>query len=313
MDKPVYVPGFGYTPESMKPLVDRVLAGETMTKVSREYGIKRDSLSLHVRKSKQPLAKPTPPRGRRHIVFPDVQAKPDIDFTYLKYGGMYAAEKKPDVIVMIGDFADLPSLSFHDAPGSKNFEGRRYKEDLIATHEAMKALMTPILDEMKRTDWMPRLVLTLGNHENRIKRTIEATPKLEGVMGMPDLEYERWGWEVYPFLEPVVIDGVAYCHYFCSGVMGRPITSARAILTKKHMSCFAGHQQGRDIAYGLRADGKEMTAIICGSFYEHDEDYLNYQTNNHFRGFYVLNDVVDGTFEEMPVSIKFLRRKYGTE
>jgi len=77
------------------------------------------------------------------------------------------------------------------------------------------------------------------------------------------------------------------------------------------MSCFAGHQQGRNIAYGLRADGTEMCAIIAGSCYEHDEPYLNPQTNNHWKGVYVLHDVRDGAFDELPLSLSYLRKKYG--
>jgi hypothetical protein len=109
----------------------------------------------------------------------------------------------------------------------------------------------------------------------------------------------------------VEIDGVAYSHYFPSGQMGRPCTSARAILTKHHQSAFAGHQQGRDIAYGKRADGKAITTIIAGSYYEHDEPYLNPFTNRHWRGVYMLHEVNDGEFDEMAVSLNYLKRKYG--
>jgi hypothetical protein len=310
--------------------VKRALGGEYKRHVAEEIGCEEHTLAKWVRDYKKKHLSPIqPPSGVtippsncynhphqtlqtpviRIAVIPDVQAKPGTDFTFLNYIGRYIASKRPQYVVCIGDFADLPSLSFHDLPGSKNFEGQRYRADILAVHEAMKTLMTPMKEEMTR-GWNPQLVLTLGNHEDRINRTINATPKLDGVMGLPDLEYERWGWKIIPFLEPVIIEGIAFCHYFCSGIMGRAITSARALLTKKHMSCFAGHQQGRDIAYGIRGDGKEMTAIICGSAYEHDETYLNHQTNNHFRGLYMLNDVVDGTFEECPTSLKYLRRKY---
>ena len=83
------------------------------------------------------------------------------------------------------------------------------------------------------------------------------------------------------------------------------------MLNKKHMSCFAGHQQGRNIAYGLRADGKEMAAIISGSCYSHSEEYLNPQTNNHWRRCWMLFDVVDGSFDELPLSLRYLEKKYG--
>lgn len=252
----------------------------------------------------------------RHIVIPDCQVKPGVDFRYLTATGKYIAEKKPDVIVCLGDFADMPSLSSYDV-GKKSFEGRRYTHDIEAAIEAMDCLMAPILREQVRLEtnkkkrWNPRFVLTLGNHEDRIARAVENDSKLEGLIALKDLQYESWGWEVYPFLQPVVVDGISYCHYQTSGVMGRPITSARAILTKKHMSCIVGHQQGKDIAYAYKGDGKAITAIIAGSFYEHEEAYLNHQTNNHWRGIVVLNEVDDGQFDENFVSLKYLKKNYG--
>lgn len=252
----------------------------------------------------------------RHIIIPDVQAKPGQDFSFLSWIGKYIADKKPDVIVQIGDFADMPSLSSYDV-GKKSFEGRRYSDDVEATQHAMSLLVAPIhkervrLETNKKKRWNPKMILTLGNHENRIDRAIENDRKLDGLISVDDLDYTSYGWKVFPFLEPVVVDGICYSHYLCSGVMGRPITSARMLLTKKHMSCVVGHQQGRDVAYSHRGDGKQITAIIAGSCYLHDEGYLNQQTNSHWRGIVVLNEVEDGTFDEMFVSIDYLRSKYG--
>jgi hypothetical protein len=118
------------------------------------------------------------------------------------------------------------------------------------------------------------------------------------------------GWEVVPFLKPKKIDGILYCHYFVTGVYDKPITKAARIIQQYHMSAIAGHQQGRDIAYAKNGEGKPLTAIIAGSFYEHEEDYLSPQSNNHWRGIYVLNEVKGGSFDEMAVSLKFLKRKY---
>ena len=60
-----------------------------------------------------------------HAIIPDCQVKDGVDLSYLTWVGKYLAEKKPDVIVQIGDFADMPSLSSYDV-GRKCFEGRRY-------------------------------------------------------------------------------------------------------------------------------------------------------------------------------------------
>jgi hypothetical protein len=253
----------------------------------------------------------------KHAVIPDVQVKPGADFGFLKAIGNYLVAKRPDTVVCIGDFADMPSLSSYDV-GKKSFEGRRYRSDIEATHEGMEALLAPINDYNRRAKanhkerYSPRFVLTLGNHEHRISRATDDDPKLDGTIGLSDLNYEEFGWEVIPYLQPIVIDGVAYCHYFTSGVLGRPCTTAQAQLTKKHMSCIAGHQQGLQFASSYRADGKRLTSIIAGSCYEHDEGYLNHQTNKHWRGIIMLHEVEDGEFDLMPVSLTYLKGKYAS-
>lgn len=252
----------------------------------------------------------------KHLVIPDVQFRPGDDTSFLKAIGNYIVDKQPDVVINIGDFADMPSLSSYDV-GKKSFEGRRYKSDVEATHVAMEALLSPLRDYNLRAvknhekRYNPRLVLTLGNHEDRINRAVNGDAKLDGTIGIEDLKYEEFGWETYPFLQPVVIDGVAYCHYFVTGVAGRPCSSAALQLTKKHMSCIAGHQQGLQIATGHRADGTRLTSVIAGSCYEHDEDYMGPQGNKHWRGVLVLHEVRDGEFDLMPVSLTYLKAKYG--
>lgn len=246
---------------------------------------------------------------KRIAVIPDCQVKPGVNTDHLQWCGEYLAIKQPDVIIQIGDFSDFPSLSSHENPGSLRLEGKRYKKDIEAARRGMERLLNPIA---KVAGYAPQLELTLGNHEDRITRTVTSNPKLEGLLALSDLEYESYGWSVHPFLQPIVIGGVAFCHYFPSGVMGRPITSAKSILTKLHMSAYAGHQQGRDIAYAKRADGRDMTAIISGSFYQHDEEYMSPFTNNHWRGMYMLHEVKDGSYDEMAVSMGFLKRKFKT-
>jgi hypothetical protein len=212
----------------------------------------------------------------------------------------------------------MPSLSSYDT-GKKSFEGRTYKADVRAVHKGMEALLGPLQKfqakqrKLKKKVYKPRMILTLGNHEDRITRAVEYDRKLEDLISIEDLNYEQYGWEVYDFLDVVVVDGIAYSHYFASGVMGRPVTSAQALLNKKHMSCFAGHQQGRQIAYARKADGSEITAIIAGSCYEHNEDYLNIQGNQHWRGFYVLHEVNNGSFDEMAVSLNYVNKNYSLD
>lgn len=255
--------------------------------------------------------RPVKPKSRSHMLIPDCQVKPGVDISHLANAGKYIADRRPDVIVCIGDFADMPSLSSYDA-GKKCFEGRRYLEDIDAAKRGMEALTAPFRDIK---DYKPRMIMTLGNHEDRITRAIEDDAKLDGTIGIIDLEYERFGWEVYPFLKPVTVDGISYVHFFPRSASGaimqtkRGAPNARAQLIREGGSCTAGHQQGLDVAC-LPLRGKLQWGLIAGSFYSHHESYLSPQGNAHWRGLVVKHEVKDGSYNPMFVSLEYLARRY---
>ncbi len=281
----------------------RKVKGEGPSPISAQYNLAIDTVKdLHI---------PVPKHGLKIGVLTDAQAMPGVPLDHLGWAGTYFAEKRCDVILCIGDFGDFPSLS-RFGRGELDSHGWRWQKDLAAWHEGMQLFMGPI-DAAREADktWKPWLEFCEGNHESHIDRIVQEYPILEGTITKDDLCLEEYGWRVHPFMQPVAIGGVAFCHYFPSGVMGRPITSAAALLRKLHMSAFAGHQQGREIAYSRRADGAHMTAIISGSFYQHTYKFLSPFTNAHWRGLFVLHETRDGQFDEMAVSLNYLRRRYG--
>lgn len=211
----------------------------------------------------------------------------------------------------------MPSLSSYDK-GKKSFEGRRYKADIESVHEGMDRLLAPIhalnkeLAKSRKPLYKPKMIMTLGNHEDRISRAVEEDPKLDGTISLDDLGYKERGWEVHPFLKPVMEGGICYAHYFTSGVMGRPVTSARALVKSRHCSAVMGHVQTTDVYMGdSRADGKHITGLFCGTCYLHDEPYLGEQGQSQRRQIVMLHEVEDGEFDLLFVSLSFLRRKYG--
>ncbi len=253
------------------------------------------------------------------LVIPDSQVKPGQDLEFLRCIGRYIVAKKPDVVVHIGDFADMESLSSYDK-GKRSFEGRRYRADIESAHAGMEALLGPLRDynlmqlRNKKGLYRPRLVLTLGNHEERILRAINDEPMLDGTIGISDLNYEYYGWEVHDFLKVVTISGIAFAHFFATGAMGRPAGSAQAQLSKKHMSCVAGHQQGKQMASAYRADGRRITSLIVGSCYEEDQGYLGPQINAAcWHGVVMLHNVKDGEFDECAVPLHYLKAKYAAD
>lgn len=252
----------------------------------------------------------------RHFVLPDVQNRSEDSTEFLSMIGEYIAEKRPEKIICLGDFADMASLSSYDV-GKRAFEGRRYQKDIDAAVEAMRALLEPIkqLQERqannKKKIYSPQMIMTLGNHENRINRATNTDAKLEGVLSVDHLRYKEFGWEVHDFLEVVVIDGVAYSHYFTSGVLGRPVTTAAAQLTKKHMSCIAGHQQGLQMSIGQRADGIQLHGIIAGSCLTPDHKVLTADLKYVELGMVQVGDKLV-SFDEEVVNKRSRRYKTGT-
>lgn len=249
------------------------------------------------------------------LVIPDAQVTPGVPLDHLRWMGNYIVKKRPDIIVNIGDFADMASLSSYDV-GKKSFEGRRYTNDINSAHQGMLTLLEPLRDlqtrqrATKHKVYQPEMHLTLGNHENRINRAINNDPKLEGLISTADLAYEDFGWTVHDFLDVITLQGISFSHYFATGAMGRPSTSASAQLNRQHTSCIAGHQQGLQIATGKRADGSLLTSIIAGSFYLHDEEYLGKQGNVHWRGALMLHGCENGQFDLNLLPMRYLQEKY---
>ena len=114
---------------------------------------------------------------------------------------------------------------------------------------------------------------------------------------------------MYPYQQVEIIDGIAYTHVFTTGVMGRPVTSARALVTKKHMSCVQGHNQKMEIYNEYKADGTLITGLFAGCCYMHDEDYLGPQGNNYFRGIHMLYDVKEGGFHCHSITLDYLLKR----
>ena len=73
------------------------------------------------------------------LIIADTQAKSEEDLEYLLWIGKYIADKKPDIIVHIGDHFDMPSLSSYDK-GTSKIEGKRLYKDIEAGVEGFKLL-----------------------------------------------------------------------------------------------------------------------------------------------------------------------------
>ena len=253
-----------------------------------------------------------------HLYIPDTQVKAGIDLSYLTWIGKYIVRKKPDVIVMGGDFADMPSLSSYDK-GKKSAEGRRVADDIAASKKGMYMMLEPLyrLQQLEiatygEVRYKPRMVLTLGNHEDRLTRYVNDNPELHGQLGIDSLGFEEFGWEVIPFLTPIEIGGIYYIHYLQNVMTGKPLAGTAANMLKTVGRSFTmGHRQQLDVATRfLQVDGTQQWGLVAGAAYIHEEDYKGVQGNHHARVIVVKHNVKNGSYDPLFVSMDWLKKEY---
>lgn len=243
----------------------------------------------------------------RIVVIPDTQVRPGVPTSHLAAAGRYIAEKRPDAVVHLGDHWDMSSLSSYESRGSKYFEGKRYVGDRDSGNVAFGELDAPI---RKRRGYAPKKYFLFGNHEHRIERAVSADPRLEGVIGLDDLDTRDW--RRVPFLEILKLRGIWFSHYFQSPMSSRPLGgTARRLLDQIGNSFVQGHRQGLDMAIKPLADGRSQRGLIAGSFYQHDEEYRGPQGRAEWRGIVVMNEVRNGCWDQLEVSLRWLLENYG--
>jgi len=112
----------------------------------------------------------------------------------MEWIGQAIVEYKPDSIIHLGDHWDMPSLSSHDAPGSKATEGARYENDVDIGNKAFAMMCAPMEAEIasmkkaRKPLWNPRKVFLTGNHCHRITRAINSSPKYDGAISLKHLD-----------------------------------------------------------------------------------------------------------------------------
>jgi len=255
------------------------------------------------------------------VVIPDTQVKPNTPTNHILAAGKYIVRHRPDVVVVIGDWWDMESLSRFST--KKKVEGQRVQEDLKAGEDAMDLFLCPLKSLQlkqkiqKKRVYKPRLVFCVGNHDPqvRIPRYIDDNPVMEGMFsGDWTNEYlERCGFEVHQFLEIVEIEGIRFSHYFqnshsaTKSPLGGQIDT---MIKNAGFSFVQGHTQGMKMGKHYLGDGTKRLGIVAGSFYQHEEDYMGAQGNNHWRGIIQLNEVADGSADICELSLNYLLEKY---
>ena len=260
--------------------------------------------------------------GMKILVIPDAQVRDGVNIDHLTAAGNYMVKHRPDTVVVLGDWWDMPSLSFYTT--KMEVEGKRILADLRAGEIALTKFLKPLRAlqhkqaQDKKKVYRPRLVYTVGNHDPqvRIPRFLEDNPTMEGMISgdWTTNFLQSNGFEVYQYMEIVNIEGIRFSHYFINPHSARKNAQAGMIDTAIKNIGFSfvqGHQQGMKLGKHYLGDGSTRIGVVAGSFYSHDEDYMGIQGNNsHWRGIIQLNEVKNGGADICELSLDYLVRRY---
>ena len=173
-----------------------------------------------------------------------------------------AALLKPTTIAILGDFADMYSVSFH--PKNPN------------VHESLKSEVDAVNVELDRFDrhGATRKIYIHGNHEFRLNRYLnEKAPALFGAVDCDSLfKLKERGWESVQYTHHTKVGKLFLTHD--TGVAG-PTAHVKAGATFEH-SVVIGHVHRINTHYFGNATGETHVAASLGWLGDRDQiDYMH--------------------------------------
>jgi len=251
---------------------------------------------------------------KTHLLIPDTQIRRGVSTRHIDWLCSLIADRRPDVIVQIGDWYDNPASSTYKKSAEAEYLAD-IAEDIDAGNDA-----AVLVDNAIQHNYTPDCHWFKGNHEFRLDRLRSEHPKLSGLLDrIPFTWDENPIWKTYDYLKPKTIHGITYCHLFAKTTngavtkssLGYGSASPKAMLQANTGSCTAGHTPGLRF-HCMPVNGKKQHfGLIAGSFYLHDESYASPQGNDHWRGVILKHVYAPGMYDMETFSTKRLKKLYG--
>jgi predicted phosphodiesterase len=235
----------------------------------------------------------------------DAHCAPGQDLRRFKALGKLIVDESPDVVVSIGDFLTLDSLSDWDKSKRGKMEGRRYKADISSGNRAL---------DLIQLSTAPRYVYLMGNHEYRLPRYLDYDPTMMGFADIEnDLDLAARKWKVVDYKDDIKLSGISFTHIPING-MGRPIGNphvAQKALALYSNSVVFGHTHTLDHAAEHRRGAPHLNqALAVGCFFEHIDEYAIGSKTDYWRGIVILDAYHNNRFDIRTISMSNLLRKY---
>jgi len=249
------------------------------------------------------------------VVWSCAHSDPDVDNERFDWVGQFLFDLRPDLVIDLGDGADMRSLNSYESNNPRQIVSRNYQADIEAYNDSQERLRWKFRHAKKKK---PYWVGLEGNHEYRIKKAVAHDPRLEGEkygVSFGHLQTDHWfdEYHEYKHQAPAIADycGVDFAHFFTSGnspAATSGVHHAYTIINNRHNSSVCGHSHKRDLYF---KDGAGSIGLVVGCLKGAEEDWAGQSNRDWWHGLVVLRELEKGMFEPEFVSLKQLRELYG--
>lgn len=252
------------------------------------------------------------------VVFSCAHADPEAPNDRFNWLGDFIYDLKPDMVIDLGDGADMRSLNSYDTRYPKAIVAQSYEKDVEVYNDSQERLRHKFKQNRRRK---PVWIGFEGNHENRIKKAVALDPRLEGErygVSFSHLETNRWFDEYHEYHNsaPAIVDydGVSYAHFFSSGNYGTATSGrhhAYTLLANRNHSSTCGHSHKRNQYFKDDAHPRPIIGSVVGCYKGKDESWAGQANQSWWRGVLVKRGVEDGVFDSEWISMSRLKELYG--
>lgn len=256
--------------------------------------------------------------GKTVLVYTCAHSDPSCSNERFDWLGSFIYDLRPDIVVDLGDFADMKSLNTYDTRYPQAVTVQSYQKDIDWANDAQERIRRKF-KQMKRK--RPFFVGFEGNHENRIKKALAYDPRVEGDrygISFSHLQTDYWYDEYHPYSNsaPALVeyDGVIYGHYVATGAYGTAMHTkhhSASLVDKLAHSATVGHSH--KLHYYRKADARPhpINGLVAGCFKGKEEEWAGQANREWSKGVAVKRYVSNGDYDFQWVSMEALRKEYG--
>ena len=251
------------------------------------------------------------------VVFSCAHASPDAGNERFDWLGKFIYDLKPNMVIDLGDGADMSSLNSYDKGKPQAIVAQNYEADINVYNDSQERLRHQFRYHRKGK---PMWVGFEGNHEHRIQTAISHDPRLEGSkygISFSHLQTNRWFDEYHSYKNsaPSIAnyDGVDYAHYFAPGNSGRAAAGthhAYGLLNARNVSSTCGHSHIRNIAFKDGARSPGLISTVVGCYKGKEESWAGQSNLGWWKGVLIKREVADGMYEPQFISMNTLKEHY---